>query len=60
MWIPGIADEAIHPSFIRGGMRILAGWDNWFGYDLLADDAEADRFLLGFHAKHVASRERPA
>ena len=51
-WIPPIADEAIYPDFIRGRKRIMSGWDNWFGYDFLANDAESDAFLRRFYAKH--------
>jgi hypothetical protein len=51
-WIPPITDDAIYPDFIRGAKRILAGWDNWFGYDFLADNAETDIFLRRFFEKH--------
>lgn len=52
IWFPPILDEGIYPSFRRWEKRILAGWDNWFGYYLLADNAESDVFLRAFYAKH--------
>ena len=50
--IPPITDDAIYPDFVRGRKRILAGWDNWFGYDFLANDPESDAFLRSFYDKH--------
>ncbi|MCC8998135.1 MAG: hypothetical protein LM522_01350 [Candidatus Contendobacter sp.] len=38
-------DETIVPDFVRGDIRLLAGWDNWSGVYLLADSPEADTFL---------------
>lgn len=52
IWIPSITGEAIYPDFICGTKRILAGWDNWFGYDFLADNEETDIFLRRFFEKH--------
>lgn len=52
-WVPAVTDDnAIYPDFVRGRKRILAGWDIWFGYDLLAEDEESDAFLKGFCARH--------
>ena len=51
-WIPPITDDAIYPDFIQGRKRILAGWDNWFGYHFLADNAETDLFLRKFFESH--------
>lgn len=51
MVAPG-SDDAIYPDFVRDNQRILSGWDNWFGFDLLADDVQTDAFLREFHAKH--------
>ena len=53
-WIPPIADEGIYPDFIRGRLRIHAGYDNWVGYDLLASNADADAFLRRFFQRHCA------
>ena len=50
--VPAYGDEAIYPSFVRWRTTIVAGWDNWSGYYLLANSARADRFLRGFFAKH--------
>jgi len=54
-YVPPITDEAIYPDFIRGKKRIHAGWDNWVGYDLLANDPESDQFLRAFYERHVGS-----
>ncbi len=51
-WIPAVTDDAIHPSFVRGRKTILAGWDQWMGYHLLANDKESDAFLRAFAARH--------
>ena len=51
-WMPAITDQAIHPDFVRGKEIIKAGWDHWYGYELLADNKETDIFLKGFHARH--------
>ena len=56
-YIPPITDEAIYPDFIRGRKRIHAGWDNFVGYDLLAGDAESDKFLRAFYERHVGHRK---
>lgn len=52
VWVRGVTDEAIYPSFVRGKKKILAGYDNWIGYDLLATNPETDEFLRKFHARH--------
>ena len=59
-WIPPIADDAIYPDFIRGRKRILAGWDNWFGYDFLAKDPETDAFLREFYTNHCGKQRQAA
>jgi len=58
-YVPPITDEAIYPDFIRGKKRILTGWDNWVGYDLLANDPESDRFLRAFYERHVGNAAKP-
>ena len=54
--VPAITDEAIYPDFVRWGLRIHSGWDNWVGYDLLAANAKSDAFLRRFYAKHGGDR----
>ncbi len=56
IWIPPITDDAIYPEFNRGKKRIFAGWDNWFGYDLIATDPDSDLFLRAFYEKHCRKR----
>lgn len=55
VWIPPITDDAVYPDFIRGKLRIYAGYDNWFGYDLLASNAPTDAFLQRFYERHCKS-----
>jgi len=55
VWVIGVTDESIHPSFICFRKRILAGWDNWSGYYLLADNEETDSFLRDFYQKHCTT-----
>jgi len=38
-------DEAIHQSFERGDLVLLAGWDNWSGNYLLTESDEGDKVL---------------
>ena len=45
-------DETLYPDFVRGNLRILAGWDHWMGYHFLSDGAEADQFLTAFFQRH--------
>jgi hypothetical protein len=52
VWVPGILDDAIFPSFIRGSVRIEAGWDNWSDFYLLASDERSIAFLRRFVNKH--------
>ena len=49
---PVIADEAIHFSYYRFNLKILAGWDHWSGYYFFADNIETDEFLIKFYNKH--------
>ncbi len=51
--MPAVTDDGIYPSFVRDQMIIDAGWDNWFGYDLIATDVDSDAFLRGFYKAHV-------
>lgn len=53
VYIPPIADEAILPSYIRWGLRIHSGWDNWIAYDFLSANDETDTFLEQFVARHI-------
>lgn len=56
IYIPPFTDEAIHPSYYRGKLKILAGWDNWFGYDWFAANEETDIFLKNIYDKHCHSK----
>lgn len=38
-------DEGIRQSFLREGLLIQAGWDNWSGDYLLSDSASGDELL---------------
>ena len=51
-YVPPVTDEAIHLSYIRGKLKILSGWDNWFGYDWFADNVQTDPFIEKFYYKH--------
>ena len=37
--------EAIAPDFVRGGIRLHAGWDDYSGYYLLSTCDAGDAFL---------------
>src|SRR5262245_34932599 len=52
-----IADTAVFPDFVRGNKIIHSGWDNWFGYHLLASNEDADEFLKVFYARHCQARD---
>ena len=54
-YVPPITDEAVHPSFLRGKLKIHTGWDNWEGYDWFAENEETDKFLIKFYEKHCAN-----
>jgi hypothetical protein len=41
-------DEGIAPDFVRGSLRLEAGYDHWTGVYLLAEDEAGDQFLTGF------------
>lgn len=50
-------DEGIMPSFVREGVSLAAGWDNWSGNYLLAECELGDGLLLEL-ARHVAAVDR--
>jgi hypothetical protein len=52
LYLPPIADDAIHLDYVRVGTRILAGWDNWSGYYFLAASEKSDEFLRRFFQRH--------
>jgi len=54
IWIPAIAGDAVYPDFIRGGLRIHAGWDQWIGYELQSHNAATDDFLRRFYERHCS------
>lgn len=39
------SDEAIAPDYVRGDLRLNAGWDRWSGFYLMAVDEAGDDFL---------------
>jgi hypothetical protein len=41
----GPGDDAAFRDFVRGALRLLAGHDDIFGYQVLATDAAADEFI---------------
>ena len=47
-----VTDDAIFPDYVRSGLRILAGWDNWLSFHLLAANEQSDAFLRRFYLKH--------
>jgi hypothetical protein len=57
VWIPPIAGEGIFPDYIRGGLRIHAGYDDWLGYDFLAANTATDTFLIAFVSKYFSTYE---
>lgn len=52
-------DEAILPSFVREGVCIAAGFDNWSGNYLLAQCHEGDQVILQI-ASRVSAEDRRA
>jgi hypothetical protein len=48
-------DTIILPDLVGEGLRLKAGWDNWSGYHLLAEDQAGDRFLERLAAGNTAS-----
>jgi hypothetical protein len=54
--IPPIAGEGIYPDFIRGRLKIKAGFDDWFGFDWFATDEQTDIFLRKFYERHCAAK----
>ncbi len=50
-------DEGILPSFVKQGVTVAAGFDNWSGNYLLAQCQGGDRVILEL-AKHVAAQDR--
>ncbi|MDD4963723.1 MAG: hypothetical protein PHI11_07390 [Gallionella sp.] len=46
-------NEVIVPNFVRGNIRLLAGWDNWSGYYLLSESVSGDDFLSVYAKDYV-------
>jgi hypothetical protein len=44
--------QVIVPDFVRGKIRLLAGWDDWSGYYLLSESAAGDEFLSAYAKLH--------
>ena len=57
IYIPPITDDGIYPSYYRWRMKILHGWDNWFGYDWFATNQKKSDFLIKFYSKHCKKEE---
>jgi hypothetical protein len=55
-YILPIAGEGIYPSYHRGRLKILSGFDDWCGYDWFGLDEKTDQFLRKFYDKHCAVR----
>jgi hypothetical protein len=51
-FIPVIIDQAIYPSFYRGQLEILSGWDDCVGYDWIASNDQTDIFLTQFYSRY--------
>ena len=54
---PRITDEEIFPTYRRFGLKILAGRDNWVGFDFLSANDATDIFLLKFVRRHLPDAE---
>ncbi len=52
-------DEGILPSYVKQGITIAAGFDNWVGNYLLAECDRGDQVILKL-AIHTSSTERRA
>ena len=57
-WVMSPTDEFLHPSLVRGELCILAGWDDFSGFHLLADNDATAAFLERFAANHGHARTR--
>jgi hypothetical protein len=44
-------DETIYPDFVRGDLRLMAGWDIWSGYYLLSSSEAGDELLRNLVAR---------
>jgi hypothetical protein len=44
-------DEAIYPDFVRGDLRLMAGWDIWSDHYLLSSSEAGDEFLRALAAR---------
>ena len=56
--ISALPDETIHKDFVRNGLKIVAGWNNWVGYYWSADNKETDVFLNYFYSRYCVSDAR--
>lgn len=50
-------DEGILPSYVKQGVAIAAGFDNWSGNYLLAECDRGDQVILKV-ANHVSANDR--
>lgn len=51
-YMPATTDQAIFPSYYRGQLEILSGWDIWFGYDWIASNEQTNVFLTQFYGQY--------
>jgi len=52
IYLPSPSDETIYPSYYRGKLKVLKGWDNWSDYYWFADNEKTDFFLTKFYENH--------
>lgn len=45
-----VLDEGIHPSYVRAGLQIDAGWNPWSGEYFAANSVEGDELLRSLFA----------
>ena len=55
-YIAPFTDDAIHPYYIKGELKIAAGYDNWFGYDWFSYNVQTDQFVKNFYEKHCRGK----
>ena len=51
-YVPPIIGEAIYPSYVRGKLEVLSGWDDLTGYEWIAENEQTDVFLNRFYARY--------
>lgn len=46
-------EQWIARDYVKGELRILAGWDNWMCYHFFSQDTDTDAFLEAFYEELV-------